>query len=162
MSMSKVVILKEATAAVWLSRNPRVKTGVMALETDTGKAKMGHDDVSRFNDLEYVGGSGGSDVASVFGTATWDEDNPGTLLLASNLAVPYLLRNDGRPRLAMVLVSGGALLNILLNYIMVGRLGLGLTGTAQATLLSEAMVSLLGLGYFFTRHARLRLTWRFT
>lgn len=101
------------------------------------------------------------------GTDTWQQASDyltwiggGTLLLASNLAVPYLLRNDGRPRLAMVLVSGGALLNILLNYIMVGRLGLGLTGTAQATLLSEAMVSLLGLGYFFTRHARLRLTWR--
>ncbi|MGQ4866664.1 MATE family efflux transporter, partial [Aeromonas caviae] len=99
------------------------------------------------------------------GTDTWQQASDyltwiggGTLLLASNLAVPYLLRNDGRPRLAMVLVSGGALLNILLNYIMVGRLGLGLTGTAQATLLSEAMVSLLGLGYFFTRHARLRLT----
>jgi Na+-driven multidrug efflux pump len=99
------------------------------------------------------------------GTDTWQQASDyltwiggGTLLLASNLAVPYLLRNDGRPRLAMVLVSGGALLNILLNYIMVGRLGLGLTGTAQATL-SEAMVSLLGLGYFFTRHARLRLTW---
>ncbi len=100
------------------------------------------------------------------GTDTWQQASDyltwiggGTLLLASNLAVPYLLRNDGRPRLAMVLVSGGALLNILLNYIMVGRLGLGLTGTAQATLLSEAVVSLLGLGYFFTRHARLRLTW---
>jgi Na+-driven multidrug efflux pump len=74
------------------------------------------------------------------GTDTWQQASDyltwiggGTLLLASNLAVPYLLRNDGRPRLAMVLVSGGALLNILLNYIMVGRLGLGLTGTAQAT-----------------------------
>ena len=84
----------------------------------------------------------------------------GTLLLAGNLAVPYLLRNDGRPRLAMVLVSGGALLNILLNYIMVGRLGLGLTGTAQATLMAEGMVCLLGLGYFFTPYARLRLSWR--
>lgn len=101
------------------------------------------------------------------GTETWYQASDyltwiggGTLLLASNLAVPYLLRNDGRPRLAMVLVSGGAVLNILLNYIMVGRLGLGLTGTAQATLLSEGVVSLIGLGYFFTRHARLRLEWR--
>ncbi|MCO4203432.1 MATE family efflux transporter [Aeromonas taiwanensis] len=101
------------------------------------------------------------------GTETWHQASDyltwiggGTLLLASNLTVPYLLRNDGRPRLAMMLVSGGAVLNILLNYIMVGRLGLGLTGTAQATLLSEGVVSLIGLGYFFTRHARLRLAWR--
>ncbi|MGY4000707.1 MATE family efflux transporter [Aeromonas sanarellii] len=101
------------------------------------------------------------------GSDTWQQASDylgwiggGTLLLAGNLAVPYLLRNDGRPRLAMVLVSGGALLNILLNYIMVGRLGLGLTGTAQATLMAEGMVSLLGLGYFFTPYARLRLSWR--
>ena len=60
----------------------------------------------------------------------------------------------------MVLVSGGAPLNILLNYIMAGRLGLGLTGTAQATLMAEGMVCLLGLGYFFTPYARLRLSWR--
>ncbi|WP_429170876.1 MATE family efflux transporter [Aeromonas rivipollensis] len=100
-------------------------------------------------------------------TETWQQASDylgwiggGTLLLASNLAVPYLLRNDGRPRLAMVLVSCGALLNILLNYIMVGRLGLGLVGTAQATLISEGVVSLLGLGYFFSSHARLRLGWR--
>lgn len=101
------------------------------------------------------------------GTETWQQASDyllwiggGTLLLAANLAVPYLLRNDGRPRLAMILVSGGAVLNILLNYVMVGRLGLGLVGTAQATLISEGIVSLLGLGYFFTAHARLRLCWR--
>ena len=46
----------------------------------------------------------------------------------------------------MLLVSSGAILNIILNYIMVGRLGLGLIGTAQATLISEGVVSLLGLG----------------
>ncbi|MGB6189138.1 MAG: MATE family efflux transporter [Aeromonas molluscorum] len=101
------------------------------------------------------------------GTETWKQASDyltwiggGTLLLASNLAVPYLLRNDGRPRLAMILVSSGALLNIALNYVMVGRLGLGLVGTAQATLIAEGVVSLLGLGYFFTAHARLRLSWR--
>ncbi|MEG0008251.1 MAG: MATE family efflux transporter [Aeromonas sp.] len=84
----------------------------------------------------------------------------GTLLLASNLAVPYLLRNDGRPALAMILVSSGAILNIVLNYLMVGLWGLGLTGTAQATLISEGVVSLLGLGYFFTPYAKLRLSLR--
>ncbi len=43
---------------------------------------------------------------------------------------------------------------------MVG-LGLGLVGTAQATLISEGVVSLLGLGHgFFTSRARLRLDWR--
>ncbi|MGL4932300.1 MAG: MATE family efflux transporter [Aeromonas sp.] len=101
------------------------------------------------------------------GTDTWQQASDyltwiggGTLLLASNLAVPYLLRNDGRPKLAMVLVSSGAVFNIILNYVMVAKLGRGLIGTAQATLIAEGIVSLIGLGYFFTPYARLRLRWR--
>ncbi|MGL4249075.1 MAG: MATE family efflux transporter [Aeromonas sp.] len=101
------------------------------------------------------------------GSDTWQQASDyllwiggGTLLLASNLAVPYLLRNDGRPKLAMVLVSSGAVLNIILNYVMVAKLQLGLIGTAQATLMAEGVVSLIGLGYFFTPWARLRLSWR--
>ncbi|PJG60601.1 MATE family efflux transporter [Aeromonas cavernicola] len=101
------------------------------------------------------------------GSETWRQASDylawiggGTLLLACNLAVPYLLRNDGRPTLAMVLVSSGAVLNILLNYVMVATLGLGLIGSAQATLMAEGIVSLVGIGYFFTPYARLRLCWR--
>lgn len=100
-------------------------------------------------------------------TETWKQASDyllwiggGTLLLATNLAVPYLLRNDNRPKLAMVLVSTGAVLNIVLNYVMVAQLGLGLIGTAQATLIAEGIVSLIGLGYFFSPYAKLRLSWR--
>ncbi|ENY72532.1 cation (Na+-coupled) multidrug resistance efflux pump [Aeromonas diversa CDC 2478-85] len=81
----------------------------------------------------------------------------GALLLGTNLAIPYLLRNDDRPRLAMALTMLGGLLNIGFNTLFVVWLDLGLVGAAQAILLTEAIVTVLGFGYFFSRHARLRL-----
>lgn len=100
-------------------------------------------------------------------TETWKQASDyllwiggGTFLLSTNLAVPYLLRNDDRPKLAMVLVSIGAILNIILNYVMVVHIGLGLIGTAQATLIAEGIVSMIGLGYFFSPYAKLRLSFK--
>jgi len=81
----------------------------------------------------------------------------GALLLGTNLAIPYLLRNDGRPRLAMALTMLGGVLNIFFNALLVAWLELGLVGAAQGILLTEAIISVLGIGYFFTRHARLKL-----
>ncbi len=81
----------------------------------------------------------------------------GALFTMGQMVATYLLRNDGRPRLATLLMVIGSLLNVVFNYLFVGVLKLGLAGSAQATLLSESVVMLAGLGYFFTRHARLRL-----
>ena len=81
----------------------------------------------------------------------------GALFTMGQMVATYLLRNDGRPRLATLLMVVGSLLNVVFNYLFVGVFKLGLAGSAQATLLSESVVMLAGLGYFFTRHARLRL-----
>ena len=81
----------------------------------------------------------------------------GTLLLATNLAVPYLVRNDGRPKLAMALTLLGGVLNILFTALLVAWWRKGLVGVAQGLLLTELIVTLLGLGYFFTPYAKLRL-----
>ena len=81
----------------------------------------------------------------------------GALLLGTNLVIPYLLRNDGRPRLAMALAMLGGVLNILFNTLLVAWLKLGLVGAAQGILLTAAIISTIGIGYFFTHHARLRL-----
>lgn len=84
----------------------------------------------------------------------------GSTLILGQMMVATLVRNDGRPALATVLLSSGALLNIALDYLFVVEWRMGLAGAAQATLLSEAVVCALGLGYFFSRHARLRLSLR--
>ncbi|QEL55117.1 MATE family efflux transporter [Chromobacterium paludis] len=81
----------------------------------------------------------------------------GAVLTMGQMLATYLVRNDGRPGLATVLTTLGAVLNILLDYLLVGLLGMGLEGAAIGTLMAETVVLVLGLGYFFTRHASLRL-----
>ncbi len=84
----------------------------------------------------------------------------GSVLLMGQMAVAALLRNDGRPQLATLLLSCGAVLNMGLCYWFVAHLGWGLVGAAASTLLAEGLVVIIGLGYFFSPHARLRLGWR--
>lgn len=82
----------------------------------------------------------------------------GAVLVLGQLMTAALLRNDGRPRLATALLSAGAVLNILLDYLLVVVWPFGLAGAAAATLLAEGLVSAAGLIYLASRHARLRLS----
>lgn len=82
----------------------------------------------------------------------------GGMVTIGQMAVIYLLRNDGRPKLVTALVTAGALSNIALNYLFVVQLGWGLAGSAGATLLIEGVITLAGLVYFFSRYANLRMS----
>lgn len=81
----------------------------------------------------------------------------GGLVTIGQMAVIYLVRNDGRPQFITYLVVAGGLSNIGLNYFFVVILGWGLAGSAFATLLVETLITLAGLIYFFSPFARLRL-----
>ncbi|WP_158253665.1 MATE family efflux transporter [Chromobacterium alticapitis] len=103
--------------------------------------------------------AGGQDEVTVQARAYLWWMLAGAVLTMGQMLIVYLVRNDGRPGLATALTTLGALLNILLNYILVGRLGLGLAGSAIGTLIAEGVVVALGMVYFFSRHAGLRLRW---
>lgn len=75
-----------------------------------------------------------------------------------SIAMPFLLRNDDSPNLATLLMVIGALLNIVLDYLLIAVAGWELTGAAIATALAQMVVSVLGMRYFFTRRATMRLT----
>ncbi|MDF2154460.1 MATE family efflux transporter [Vibrio sp. CAU 1672] len=77
-----------------------------------------------------------------------------------SIAVPFLLRNDNSPNLATLLMVLGAIINIVLDYIFIAWLNWELTGAAIATALSQMVVTILGVGYFFSARAQLRLTVR--
>lgn len=72
------------------------------------------------------------------------------------MAVSAVIRNDGRPVFSMWLTIFGLLLNILLDYIFIFPLRGGIVGAAYATIVSQAMVAFIGLGYFITRCTALR------
>lgn len=75
-----------------------------------------------------------------------------------SIAVPFLLRNDDSPNLATILMVIGAVINIVLDYIFIAWLGWELKGAAIATALAQMVVTILGVGYFFTARAKMRLS----
>ena len=81
----------------------------------------------------------------------------GAVVNIGQIAAIFLIRNDGQPRLATVLVILSALSNIALNYLFLVHFQLGLAGAAMATLLIEGFITLAGLVYFFSPMAHLRL-----
>jgi putative MATE family efflux protein len=59
-----------------------------------------------------------------------------------------LIRAEGRMRSAMYIMAGGMMLNILLDPLFIGVLGLGVTGAALATVAAQTLTALLSLLYF--------------
>ncbi|CAM3979999.1 MATE family efflux transporter [Vibrio neonatus] len=76
----------------------------------------------------------------------------------ASAVTPMLVRNDNSPKIATALTIIGALLNIVLDYLYIGVFEQGLQGAAIATALSQSVVILLGLIYFLSQHAEIRLT----
>ncbi|WP_260259827.1 MATE family efflux transporter [Vibrio intestinalis] len=74
-----------------------------------------------------------------------------------SIAMPFLLRNDDSPNLATLLMVVGALINIVLDYLFIAHLQWELEGAAIATAIAQMVVTGLGLAYFFSSRAKLRL-----
>lgn len=68
-----------------------------------------------------------------------------------------LIKADGRPKLATVIVSLGAVLNCILDYVFVFVVKWGVFGAAFATGLSQFAVSAFFLAYFLSSRAKLKL-----
>ena len=61
------------------------------------------------------------------------------------------LRNDRRPKLAMVSTIAGAVTNIILDYVFIFQLGLGIKGAAIATGLGQIVTVLIVLPHFLMK-----------
>ncbi|KGY13725.1 multidrug transporter [Vibrio tubiashii] len=80
-----------------------------------------------------------------------------SVFVLGSIAMPFLLRNDDSPNLATFLMVIGAVINIVLDYLMIAVWGWELTGAALATAIAQAVVTLLGFVYFLSSRASLRL-----
>lgn len=67
------------------------------------------------------------------------------------------IRAEGNPRMAMYTQVTGTLLNIVLNYIFVMRLGWGIKGSALASVCGQVFASIWVLSYFFWGPSLLKL-----
>ncbi|HEY3363358.1 MAG TPA: MATE family efflux transporter, partial [Methanosarcina sp.] len=81
----------------------------------------------------------------------------GSIFALLSLALDPLTRNDGKPRLAMICLTGGVFINIGLDYLFVMRMGMGVTGAAVSMVTAFAFSGILLSVYFFSRWAGLRL-----
>ena len=72
----------------------------------------------------------------------------GTLYYPMVLVGNNVCRSEGNARTAMFSMIGGAVLNILLDFLFVFPLGMGIRGAALATILSQGF-SLLYLAQYF-------------
>ena len=64
------------------------------------------------------------------------------------IVLSSFVRNDGKPRLAMVSTISGAITNIILDYIFIFTLGLGIKGAAIATGLGQIVTVAILLPHF--------------
>lgn len=69
-------------------------------------------------------------------------------LSAISMGMVNFVRAEGNPRMAMYTQIIGTLINIVLNYIFVMRLGFGIKGSALATISGQAFSSIWILCYF--------------
>ena len=64
------------------------------------------------------------------------------------IVLSSFVRNDGRPKLAMVSTIAGAITNIVLDYIFIFELGFGIKGAAIATGLGQIVTVCILLPHF--------------
>ncbi|CAI8758541.1 MATE family efflux transporter [Pseudomonas zeae] len=82
------------------------------------------------------------------------------LLIMASLALPILVRNLGAPLLATGMLLAGALINVLLDYVFIVRMGWGLEGAAWATVLGESVSVVIGLVFLCSRASPLTLQFK--
>jgi putative MATE family efflux protein len=81
----------------------------------------------------------------------------GSVFMVLTLALDPLVRNDGKPKLSMNVMIAGVVLNVVLDYLFVMRMGMGISGAAIAAVLSFALPAVLLTYYLFGRKAKLKL-----
>lgn len=83
-------------------------------------------------------------------------------ILGLQQLLSIFIRNDGRAMLGMVSLGVTSLVNIILNYIFIFKLGLGVYGAGLATVLAGAVGVAIFIPHFFSKQVvlnRLAYTW---
>lgn len=70
----------------------------------------------------------------------------------------YFIRADGSPTYSFATALSGGVFNILLDYVLVGRMRMGIYGAALATILGLALSFFLGVFYFARKHKSMSFT----
>ena len=77
-------------------------------------------------------------------------------LMVAGTVLGMFIRVDGRPQVCMIVSIAGCILNMVLDYIFVGLLGMGVQGSALGSLIVQVVTVMISLGYFFSQKAGIR------
>jgi Na+-driven multidrug efflux pump len=75
----------------------------------------------------------------------------GTLLFVFGFSFTFIIRAQGSPLYATAMIVIATFVNVALDYVFIFRLSMGTRGAALATVLSEAIVVLMGCIYLWSR-----------
>ena len=81
---------------------------------------------------------------------------PGMFLLTVTFNLVGLIRSSGYPMKSMWIMVGGAMLNIILDFIFIRELGWGMKGAAWGTTISMAISSAVAISHFLLPHSFIR------
>jgi putative MATE family efflux protein len=81
----------------------------------------------------------------------------GAVFSVTNITTNNLVRAEGNPKLPMISMITGALANIGLDPVFIYRLGLGVRGAALATVLAQAVSTVIVLLYLFGQRTDFRI-----
>ena len=81
---------------------------------------------------------------------------PGMFLLTVTYNLVGLIRSSGYPMKGMWIMVGGAVLNILLDFIFISEMGWGMKGAAWATTISMAVSAAVAVLHFVQPHSFIR------
>ena len=82
----------------------------------------------------------------------------GTVPVLISLGMNPFINAQGFPKIGMVTILIGAVLNIVLDPLLIFTMGMGIRGAALATVISQAASAAWVLGFLRSRKAALRLT----
>ncbi len=81
----------------------------------------------------------------------------GSISLYLGFGLNNIIRSEGNPRIAMFTMLISAILNIVLNPLLILGVGLGIKGSALATVISQTVSAIWVLAYFFSRKSILKI-----
>ncbi len=82
----------------------------------------------------------------------------GFVLEAVGQGLANFIRTDGSPRYALIVIAAGAIASCILNALLVMVLGMGMVGSALATVAGWAVSAVMVVQYFLSKRCQMRLT----
>jgi putative MATE family efflux protein len=81
----------------------------------------------------------------------------GSVFGAISMGVNNFIRAEGNPKVAMMTQITGTLINVILNYVFIFQLGLGIKGSALATICGQAVSAVWVMAYFLGGYSLVKI-----